>query len=156
MTVPNVPDTYRDQLAAIRAPDFCEGIKYREQQWRAERKGADPRILTFERLLVRRMRNLNIPMFASEVMRSQQRQLLLWTEGHSRVKEYGPHTRGAAVDIIHGIHGWNIPKKAWSLVGHIGKEIIAQESLGMRWGGDWDFYDPAHWELTDWKNHPPF
>jgi len=153
---PNVPSTLRDALGTIQDADFLKTKRYREQQWRADRKGADPQILLFERLLVRRMKNVNVPVFANEVMRSQKRQEELFKEGHSKVKEYGPHTRGAAVDIIHALRGWEIDRKAWSLIGHVGKEIIAQESLNIRWGGDWSFYDPAHWELIDWRDHPPF
>lgn len=158
---PKVPDTFREALASIQDKDFLTTRKYREQHWgpphrKTDRNGVDPQILFFERVLQRRMRNLNVPVFGTELMRTQQRQLMLWTEGHSKVKEYGPHTRGAAVDIIHSLKGWEIDRKAWALIGHVGKEIIAQEGLGIRWGGDWTFYDPAHWELTNWKDHPPF
>ena len=42
----------------------------------------------------------------------------------------------------------------WKLLAHIGKEVIAQKGLAissMAWGGDWTFYDPAHWQIENWK-----
>ncbi|UIB81408.1 hypothetical protein [Flyfo microvirus Tbat2_98] len=155
MTNP-LPSTFQEALRGIQDAPFLKTRRYQEQQWRADRKGAMEEILFFERLLVRRMKAVSVPVFAAEVMRSQARQKELYEDGFSKVAEYGPHTRGAAVDIIHSIKGWDIPQKAWSLIGHIGKEIIAQEGLKMRWGGDWKFYDPAHWEMVDWKDQPPF
>ncbi|MBX8785568.1 M15 family metallopeptidase, partial [Ochrobactrum sp. GRS2] len=58
---------------------------------------------------------------------------------------------GMAVDIIHGTKAYDLDRKAWSLLSHIGKEISVQAGIPVTWGGDWKFYDPAHWELKNWK-----
>lgn len=153
--IPQVPETLKAALSAIQDPEFLTTKKYREQQWRAERKGVDPQILLFERLLVRRLHNIGVPMFASEAMRSQERQAEVYRQGHSKIKSSGPHTVGCAVDVIHSLNGWEIPEKSWALIGHVGKEICLREGLRIRWGGDWKFYDPAHWEREDWKTRLP-
>lgn len=149
----DLPSTYRDALRGIADREFLQTPKYKEQQWRAIRASVDPQILTFERLLVRRMGNLGVPMFCAEAMRSAQRQAELKKQGFSKLSS-GPHMVGMAVDIVHSTRAWDIPEKAWALVGHVGKEIIAQEGLSIRWGGDWKFYDPAHWERIDWQSVP--
>lgn len=154
--IPLVPETYREALKGMQDPEFLTTKKYREQQWRADRKGVDPQILLFERLLVRRMHNIGVPMFANEAMRDHKRQQELFDEGFSKIRRDGPHGRGCAVDVIHGLNGWEIPEKCWSLIGHVGKQIVLQEGLRIRWGGDWKFYDPAHWEREDWQSLPPF
>lgn len=150
---PTVPDTYRDALRGIADREFLKTAKYRDQQWRADRKRLDPQLLLFERLLVRRMAKIGVPMFTSEAMRSPARQAQLKADGRSQLTN-GPHMSGYAVDVVHSVHGWEIPRKAWDLVGHVGKEIMLQEGLDLTWGGDWNFYDPAHWERRNWQNYP--
>ena len=57
----------------------------------------------------------------------------------------------AAVDIIHATRGWNLTKKEWDVVGAIGKELARKRNIDIEWGGDWKFYDPAHWQIKSWK-----
>lgn len=149
---PDLPDTYREALRGLVDRDFLKSRKYREQQWRAIRAGVDPQMLLFERLLIRRMGKLGVPMFTSEAMRSAERQAKLKAEGRSMLAN-GPHMHGMAVDIVHSIKAWDLHKRQWDLIGHVGLEIVAQEGLSIRWGGEWKtFYDPAHWEREDWHN----
>lgn len=78
---------------------------------------------------------------------------MLFRKGNSKAKwGSSPHNCGMAVDLVHGVYAWEIPKLCWSMLGHIGKEVAAQQGVKITWGGDWDFYDPAHWELSDWKS----
>lgn len=151
---PDVPANYRDALRGIADTEFLKTRKYREQQWRAIRTQADPQILLFERLLVRRMLKIGVPMFASEVMRGAERQAQLFKEGRSKLTS-GPHMAGMAVDIIHSVRAWDMSKLQWDLIGHVGKDVARSEGLQIKWGGDWKtFYDPAHWEREDWHNVP--
>lgn len=147
--------SYQGALAGIVNREFLRSERYQQQQWRALRRGAHPDVLEFERLFVKRMAKLGVPVFASEVIRSPERQNELFKQGNSRAKGgQSPHQYGCAVDIVHSTMGWNMEPKAWSLMGHVGNEIIAQRGLGIQsfaWGGDWSFYDPAHWQLADWK-----
>jgi len=144
-------DTYRHALRSVANKEFLKSDKYREQQFRADRKGAHVDILDFERLFIRRMRSLGIPMFATEVMRTLTRQELLIAQGKSKIRDArnGRHVKGEAVDIIHGVHGWDMTNKTWNMIGHIGEEVAKQAGIKVAWGGHWAFYDPAHWELID-------
>lgn len=132
---------------------FLATQKWQEQQWRANRLGAHPIIVEFERVFIKRMARLDVPMFASEVLRSQARQQELFLDGVSKAKAgKGPHPFGLAVDIVHSTKGWNLTKTQWALCGHVGMEVAAQRGLKVQWGGNFrSFYDPAHWEVLGWK-----
>ncbi|WP_292208216.1 M15 family metallopeptidase [Mesorhizobium sp.] len=143
----------RNSLASIADRKFCEGVKYSDQQLRADRRAAHPDIVGFGRLLVWRMRRLNVPMFESTVWRTMDDQQAAYVLGHSKAKPgESPHNFGMAVDVIHGVRGWDLSRAQWSIIGHVGKELAAQRGLRLTWGGDWKFYDPAHWELHGWRH----
>lgn len=74
-------------------------------------------------------------------------------QGHSKAKAgQSAHNYGLAIDLIHGIFGWDIPRESWELIGHIGKEVATQNGLKLVWGGDWKtLWDPAHWEVAGWR-----
>lgn len=150
-----LPDTFGEALAGIVNHDYCNSQAWQAQQLRANRHGVHPDILEFERVFVRRCTRLGIPLFASEVMRSAKRQDELHALGHSRARGgQSPHQWGCAIDLVHAIKGWNLAPMQWKLLAHIGKEVIAQKGLSissMAWGGDWTFYDPAHWQIENWK-----
>lgn len=132
---------------------FVESQKYRDQQMRVERWGAHPDILEFEKRLVTRMRKQGVPLFCLCLWRGEGDQTAAYVRGNSKAKwGQSPHNYGMAVDIIHGVRGYDIDTKSWALLGHIGKEISVQSGIAITWGGDWKFYDPAHWELAQWKS----
>lgn len=139
-------------LRAIQDRTFLKTPKYTDQQGRAVREGAHPDILEFERRLVTKMRKQFVPLFCNSCVRGTHEQDALLARGVSKAAGgQSPHNYGMAVDIIHGVKGWNIPKASWTLLGHVGKEISIQSGIAVTWGGDWKFYDPAHWELKEWK-----
>jgi len=147
---------FQAALNAMRNPGFLGSPRYQEQQKRALREGAHPDILEFERKLVKRLWSLGVPVFANCVVRTRDEQASLYIRGFSKDHPNDglwPH-QAFAVDIIHGTLGWmenpNIPN-AWAIIGHLGKEVAASMGIEITWGGDWKFYDPAHFELTDWK-----
>lgn len=150
---PVVVKNNRTALRSIMDRPFCQSVKYGEQQWRAPREGAHPSILDFSDKLVRYMRVLDVPMFPYCFVRSSAEQDAAYAAGNSKAQAgESPHNYGMAVDIIHGRYGWEIDKAAWAMIGHIGKEIAAKNGLKLTWGGDWKFYDPAHWELSEWRS----
>lgn len=123
---------------------------------RANRAGAHPDILEFEKRMLRRMgKDLGIPMFAHCVVRSMRQQQIEFDEGDSKAQAgQSPHNYGCAIDLIHATRAWKLSEKEWLVIGHIGKEIVKQAGLAivsLAWGGDWKFYDPAHWEIADWE-----
>lgn len=150
-------DTGIDQaLLRLRDQQFLLSTKYQEQQWRANRKGVHSDILDFERLFVRKLKRLGVPMFAHNMMRTSGEQQELYVRGVSNAKGFdSPHPNGCAVDIVHSTRAWNLTKAEWSILGHIGKELASQNGFKLVWGGDWSFYDPAHWELASWRSLAP-
>lgn len=140
-------------LKVMRNRDFLLSGVYQKQQWQADRKGADHRILEFERHFIRRMEKLGIPMYAHCVVRSMAEQTAVYVQGNSKAKAgQSPHNYGLAVDLVHSLHHWQLDEQCWRLLGHIGKEVALQNGLKLVWGGDWKFYDPAHWEVADWRS----
>ncbi|MBT9371785.1 hypothetical protein [Rhizobium sp. CSW-27] len=156
---------YPRALQAMRNPGFLKSPRYQEQQTRANRVGAHPHILEFSDKLVKRGAALGIPLFAHCIVRTFDEQAAAFVLGHSKDHPddgLWPH-RCAAVDIIHGTLGWmdqpNIPH-AWDVIGHLGHEVARSMDIKITWGGDWDgdgdtmdnrLYDPAHFELSNWR-----
>lgn len=145
-------------LRALQARDFLSSAKYSELQTRARTEGAHPHIIRFSRLFVKRMADrFSVPVYAHTMRRTMQEQWDLLNRGVSRdspADGLWPH-QWHAVDLVHGILHWEIPKKAWDIFGHVGKELASSEGIDIVWGGDWKFYDPAHWEIRGWKNQSP-
>lgn len=146
------PSAYADELRGLVDFAFCFSDKYSEQQGRADRTGADPGLLEFERKLVKRAYKLGIPLFAHSVVRYADEQNRLYVKGVTKARAGdSPHNFGCAVDLIHGTKGWSLTEKQWEIIGHLGEELAKSLTLDVTWGGRWRFYDPAHWELTSWK-----
>lgn len=139
---------------------FLAGAKYGQQQERADREGAHPDLIEFERLLVKRMAGLGVPMFTHMFIRSAEQQRTEWLEGDSRDSPddgVWPH-KGCAFDMIHSGKGWGLTDEQWLIVGHMGKEL-ARGKFKVRWGGDFKplkasglGWDPAHWEIADFRS----
>lgn len=147
-------DTYSQARQALLRPDYFATQKWMDQKLRADRVGASLEILEFERAFVRRLQRAGIPFFAHCVMRSGEDQDKLFRAYRSRARAgESPHQHGYAVDLIHSVYGWNLPdKKCWALIGELGKEVAKSIQLEIEWGGDWVFFDPAHWQVAGWKD----
>lgn len=163
---------YQTAMRQLMNKPFCGSPKFREQQGRANRKGGyidpvtgDVPIVEFEKAFVRELRRRGIPFFAHNMVRTAEEQDALKVAGVSRAGAgFSPHNYGMAVDLIHSIHGWELDRHSWQIIGHIGKEVAERLKIPIRWGGDWDddgqivlddpnesLWDPAHWELADWR-----
>lgn len=99
------------------------------------------------------MAALGVPMFPHAIVRGQNQQEAAFAAGHSKARfGQSAHNFGMAVDLIHGVKAWQMDKKAWEIIGHIGKELAMSKQIHVVWGGDFkSLWDPAHWELRDWK-----
>lgn len=148
---------FAEALRGMVNREFLASERHVNQHRRAVREGMHPHLAEFERLLIRRLAKHGVPLFAAEVYRSPARQAELLVTGFSKLA-IGPHQFGLAVDIVHGTRAWNLDKRQWALIGHLGNELATQRGWKLRWGGDWDGdggpvdWDPAHWEVKDWKN----
>lgn len=158
---PNEGETvlgFSSALRALVARDFLHSVKHQEQHLRANRNGAHEDILLFEKKFLAKCQKLGIPMFAHCIMRDEAEQTRVFVKGFSKARfGQSAHNFGLAIDLIHGIKAWDLDAKSWEMIGHIGREIAAQNGLKLVWGGDDpgvddDFdWDPAHWELKDWR-----
>lgn len=175
--IATLPVKYREALAGIRNVEFLASQKHQEQHWRAIREGAHPDIVGgvkpgkpqkgkppslvecrgFEPVFRRRMAALGVPMFAHCVVRSLEQQAKEFAEGDSKAKPgQSAHNFGCAVDFVHGTKAWSLTAQQWALVGHVGHEVALSLGLAVVWGGndgpgDTFAWDPAHWELADWR-----
>lgn len=160
----DVVETVEDYGAGIRAMinrDFLDNPTYGNQQDRANRVGAHPQISLFADALVKRAKKVGIPLFPHCMVRTPAEQAAAYVRGASLNDGKGPYPhRFGAVDIIHGVKGWNLPEESWDIIGHMGFEEAKKLGIDITWGGDWDgdgiktdqkLYDPAHWELTNWR-----
>lgn len=131
---------------------FLDHPKYKQQQGRCVRDGTHPDLLLFEKALIKEFKRRGMPFFTHEMMRDEKRQQMLFVKGRSKSK-YGqsPHNYGLAMDTVHSVLGWQLDAYSWEIVGHLGKEVANRLCIKIDWGGDWEFYDPAHWQLSDWK-----
>lgn len=152
------PSTAMQQaMQAMRNEAFIKSPRYQQQQTRALRTGAHPHILEFERKVVKRLAGMGIPVFAPWIVRTYDEQLAMVKAGVSRdspADGLWPHM-AFAVDIIHGKLGYMdnpVIPNAWAVIGHVGKEVAASMQIKIKWLGDSkSFYDPAHFELADWR-----
>lgn len=95
----------------------------------------------------------SVPLRVHSGYRDKEHQNRLKSEGRSKaVWGQSPHNFGLAVDIIHTTRAWDgMTRDHWAMLGALGKDLARRQKLDLVWGGDWSFYDPAHWEYKDWR-----
>lgn len=113
-----------------------------------------PDIVDFWKAMHKECKARRIPIKAFEFLRTRERQDELHAQGRSNARAgQSPHQYGLAVDIISATKAWDLSKKQWDVIGSIGKEIARKRNIKLEWGGDWEFWDPAHWQIADWKKY---
>lgn len=143
-----------DPLAGIRNSAFMLTERYRDQNGRADRDGAHPEIVAFEKAMRKAMAKIYVPVFAHNMVRDAAHQNALYVQGVTKAKAgQSPHNYGLAVDIVHSTKAWDMTPEQWAIFGHVGKELALRHGIPIIWGGDWtSFPDPAHWEIANWKS----
>lgn len=149
-----------DLESAIRSMQyrpFLLSQKYVEQQTRAIRDGAHPKIVEFSDTLIRKLaKRHGVPMFSHCIVRTEEDQKAAYIKGVSKTLA-GAHTKGCATDVVHSVMAWDLDPMAWQMIGHLGHQIAKAMTIRIVWGGDdpgvddtFD-WDPAHWELADYR-----
>jgi hypothetical protein len=149
-----LPATHQEAMLSLSDPAACRNVKQRDLYVKTSWGGVHPDMLEFYRKFYKALLGYNIPMYAFEFYRSPERQERLYQKGVSKARAgSSPHQYGCAVDVVHSNRYWDLSRKEWAVVGAIGKEVARKMGLQLEWGGDWSFWDPAHWQLADWRDY---
>ncbi|MFV1531179.1 MULTISPECIES: M15 family metallopeptidase [unclassified Phaeobacter] len=149
-----LPSDHHKAAKALVDHQQINSLKYRKMAHRTSWDNAHPDIIDFHRALHKELRARSYPFYAFFFFRTHAQQNALYSRGVTKAKGgQSPHNYGCAVDEIHCSRLWNLTRKEWAVIGAIGKEVARRRNIKMDWGGDWNFYDPAHWQLSDWKRY---
>lgn len=149
----NVPGSHLAAAAGLVAFDVVNSVAYKNRAIRASIEAVDPDLLRFAQSFLRDLTRRGWPFFANEYWRDRERQNQLNHQGNSKAKfGQSAHNYGMAVDIVHYGRFWELTRKEWELLGMLGKEAARRTNVKIVWGGDFkSLWDPAHWELADWR-----
>lgn len=151
-TPANLPGSHQAAAQSLVDRGTADSIALSSRQLKASRDGSVPDILDFSAAFLKDLQARGMPFFPHCFLRSGEQQNNLYHQGVTKARAgESPHNWGMAVDIVHYTRLWNLNKKEWAVIGLIGKEVARRRNIKITWGGDWSFYDPAHWELADWK-----
>lgn len=147
-----LPTTYQEVAARLVNRPIFENVKFLNRRM-FDHTGSHPDILDFAGAMSKECEKRGIPMFVHTAFRGRREQEKVHDLGHSKARfGQSPHNFGMAVDIVHYARFWELTRKEWAVIGLIGKEVARRRNIKIVWGGDWKFYDPAHWELAEWRN----
>lgn len=143
----------------LRAPNFMRTEAFLRQWDRADWQHVDPRIMRWAAKFQLEARKRAIPLYVHNAFRTLNEQREMAARGVSKTL-HSAHNIGEAVDIVHGVFHWEMTRQEWSLLGVLGRQVLDRlnaplrkaERLELQWGGDWSFYDPAHWEIIGWQD----
>lgn len=145
----------------LKAPNFIQGNTYLKYQDRADWSHADPRLMVWAATFTEMARKRSIPLYVHSAFRGEKEQNALVAKGNSKARyPSSAHNIGEAVDVVHGVFHWDMNAQEWNLLHVLGKLALdrvntllkADNKLSLTWGGSWRFYDPAHWEVSDYKS----
>lgn len=154
-----MPDDYGDALLRMMDLPALKSPEYRRKQT-VDWQHVHPLMKLFATKLIHELEHRGLPFYVHNHFRGMKEQERLFREKRTRARwGKSAHNWGMAVDIVHFKHHWNLTEKEWAIVGQIGKDVARKghnsngkhEPFQITWGGDWDFYDPAHWELANWR-----
>jgi len=139
--------------ARLVAPSIMTAEHVLRYHQRADWQHTTKDIQRFAASFVETLRKRGVPVYVHSAFRTEAEQLALVKRGVSKARyPRAPHCMGEAVDIVHARYHWEMTINEWAILGKIGHEVADRLSLPIRWGGDWKFYDPAHWEIADWRD----
>lgn len=112
-------------------------------------------MLRWAKAFQRECKSYGVPLVLLEGRRSNETQAEYFARGFTKIRKNGPHVVGYAVDLVHGTKWWDdMTRDDWLLLSQIGKEIALRRGLKIEWGGDWKWYDAAHWQIPNWRTLP--
>lgn len=150
-----------DAPERLRAPNFIASSGYMSQLERADWLHVDPRLMYWAARFIDAAKKRGIPLYVHCALRDKAEQDRVYSRGHSKAKyPRSAHNIGEAVDIVHGVYHWDMSKAEWAYLHTLGQlvldkvnaELPKSEKLVLTWGGGFkSLYDPAHWEISDFR-----
>ena len=150
----------------LAAPGFFRTNALLLQWQRADWQFTDPRLKEWSARFIELARKRGIPLYVHCAYRNRAEQTKLLVA--KRTKAAYPrsaHNIGEAVDIVHGVFHWEMSPDEWRYLFVLGQEALRltnegrpkAEKLELNWGGDDGTpqdkfrWDPAHWEIADYR-----
>lgn len=150
-----------DVPARLKAPNFLLSEAHIRQGERADWQHADRRLLRWAAVFVELARMRGIPLYAHCAFRTEAEQAKVNSSGNSKAAyPRSPHNIGEAVDIVHGVYHWTLTPDEWAFLAVVGwraidlvnRDLKKVDQLQLTWGGTFKtLWDPAHWEITDYR-----
>jgi hypothetical protein len=130
--------------------NFFQDVIKKDARFMSAKRVADlallePKFRDLVREIIADAAEHGVKLIAFETYRSRERQMQLFNEGASKLKEVGVHHYGLACDLVRVVDGEPSWKGDFSIVGQLAR------AHGLIWGGDWGapaerhtFVDPYH------------
>jgi hypothetical protein len=130
--------------------NFFSDVIEKSPKFKSTKCVADMRLLEPEtrkrvRAIIADAKAHGLKLMVFETYRSRPRQLELYNQGATRLRNVGVHHYGLACDLVRDVHGQPSWKGDFDLLGTLAHHH------GMIWGGDWgtpnihhSFIDPVH------------
>ncbi len=151
-----------DAPRRLSAPSVFTGEPYLRQGHLADWQHVDLRIMRWSALFIEYARKRAIPLYVHSAFRTEAEQVALIARGVTRAPyPRSPHNIGCAVDIVHSVFHWDLTSREWQLLHVLGllaldrinSTLPVSAKLELIWGGSFKgLYDPAHWEITDFRS----
>lgn len=147
--------------ARLKAPGHFLTTSWLRQSERADWAFADPRLMYWSACFVEAARKKGIPLYVHTALRGREEQERVNKAGHSKAGyPRSAHNIGEAVDVVHGVFHWDMTPQEWAYLHVFGSLVLDRvnaqlpkaDKLALTWGGNFkSLYDPAHWEIADYR-----
>lgn len=145
----------------LQAPRHFLTDGFLRQHDRADWQHVDRRLMRWAAVFTELARKRGIPLYVHCALRTEAEQAKVNHAGNSKaLYPRSAHNIGEAVDIVHGVFHWDLTRQEWSMLHVLGRRALdlvnrdlkKVDQLHITWGGDFkSLYDPAHWEITDYR-----
>lgn len=150
-----------DAPERLRAPAHMLTDSFLSQHDRADWQHTDRRLMIWASKFIEEARQREIPLYVHSALRTEKEQHAVFHAGNSKTPyPRSAHNIGEAVDIVHGTLHWNMTREEWAYLHTLGRlcldrlnaQLPKDQKLHLVWGGDFkSLYDPAHWEIQDYR-----
>ena len=150
-----------DAPSRLQAPAHFLTNAWLKQSTRADWAHCDPRLMGWAGQFIKAAEKRGIPLYVHTALRGKQEQNAAYDKGRSKARyPSSAHNIGEAVDIVHGVFHWDMSGQEWGFLHELGSRVLDRMNAGVKkedqlhltWGGHFkSLYDPAHWEILDYR-----